>query len=97
MKKIINIKETISVQGLTISDFLDKNFLDKIKQLGKKVDPISLILMIKDEEGEKGDMHPVILGHNSNKEIDEKILNLNAPKELSEKIIKLLEDMEERK
>jgi len=93
MPKLIDDEETITFQGLTIADFLNKDFLDKIRKLEKNVDPISLIFMIK-ENGEKGKMYPIVIGHNNSKDLDSKIMTINVPKKISERLIKVLEEME---
>lgn len=91
MPKIENKKEIISFQGLVVSDFLDKKFLKKLGKIGKEIDSINLLFMVKEE---KGKMYPIVLGHSNNQELAAKIINIDAPPEMSKKLIKILEEME---
>ena len=94
MPKILKKQEVLCFEGLTISNFLDKNFLDKIKKSGIDMDAINLIFMAK-EKGQEGNIYPIVLGHQSNEELKRKIININAPSgEASNKFIKLLEELE---
>ncbi len=94
MPKITNKKEIISFQGLTISDFLNEDFLDKIKKIGKEVEAINLIFMVKEENGKKKKINPLVLGHHDNEEVSKKIINIDAPPEICEKVVKIFEEME---
>ena len=85
-------QERVIFEGLKVSDFLDKKFLKRLEEIGLKADVINLILIIK--ENEKGN-YPLLLGHESNKNLGEKILYIDSPtKDVPENFIKLLEEMD---
>lgn len=92
MPKIIEKKEQVLFEGLRISDFLNEKFIKKIKESGLNVDAINLVLIIKEDKKEG---YPLILGHQSHKELNEKLMHIDSPtKDVPEKFIKLLEEMD---
>lgn len=93
MPKIIKKQEFLYFDGLLISDFLDKNFLNKIKEKGLDMDAITLIFMIKNKSNE---FYPIVLSHESNKDVENKRMSIitSSNSEIVEKFIKLLEGME---
>ncbi|GBE20554.1 hypothetical protein BMS3Abin17_01295 [archaeon BMS3Abin17] len=95
MTKIVRKQEILCFEGISISDLLDKNFLKKLSEKDLKIDPISLVFMVK-EMNEKKEIYPIILGHESNEELSKKIMHVNAPSnESSKKFIKLLEEIDD--
>ncbi len=97
MRKVIKKKETISVEGLKVSDFLKEDFLDKISSLGKKVDPISLVFVVEnadEKEKDKRKIDFVVMGHNNNSELDKNVMTFDASPEISEKLVNIIEKME---
>jgi len=94
MPKIIKKQEVLCFEGLSISDFLDKGFLKKIKDAGLDMEAINVVFMVRKDKEKKG-LYPIIIGHESSKDLKKKIMHIHAPSsENSEKFIKLLEKME---
>lgn len=92
MPKIVEKKEQVLFEGLRISDFLNEKFIKKIKESGLNVDAINLVLMVN---GDKKEGYPLILGHQNNKELKEKLMHIDSPtKDVPEEFIKLLEEMD---
>jgi len=96
MPKIIKKREILCFEGISISDFLDKKFLDKLKKEGLDMDPINLVFMVRNGgEGDEQNVHPIILTHEGTKELKSKLINISAPStKATEKFFKLLGEME---
>ena len=98
MPKIIKKEEILGFEGIVVSDFIKKEFLEKIANEKLDMIPISLIFIANEKKDGKEREYPIIIGHTNKEEFSKKILLINAPvTETSEKFIKLLETLVEEK
>ena len=97
MPRIIKKQEVLCFEGITISNFLNKKLLQRLKEKKLDITPISLIFIVKEKKGKDEIVYPIIVGHQNRKEVEDKILNINTPTTLtSTKFIKILEEMESK-
>jgi len=96
MPKVIKKQEVLCFEGISILDFLDKTFLEKIKSEGIDIKPISIVFIVKDKDNKNNEIaFPIILAHENEQEFKDKVIHINAPSSInSEKFIKLLEELE---
>ncbi len=95
MPKLIKKEEVLCFEGITLSSFLNKKLLEKIKQHKLDMEPISLVFIATQKEEEKKRIHPIIIGHSSKDDVKNKLLHITAPKtKASDTFIKILEEME---
>jgi len=93
MPKIVKKQEVLCFEGISISDFLDKKFLEKIREQNLEIDPISLVFMVENKKDKE--ISPIVLAHESKQDVIDKTIRINAPSNNTfEKFIKLLEEME---
>lgn len=94
MSKIVRKQESVLFEGIRISDFLDKKFLEKLKKEELELLPVSLVFIATEKEENKKTPYPIIIGHENPDEVKNKIMHINTPStELSDKFIKMLEEM----
>ena len=97
MPKIIKKQEALLFQGVTISELLNKQFLDKMNEKKLLAEPVTLVFMITDTKDGKKNFFPIILSHEDRKEIEGKITHISTEEsEASELFIKVLEEMESK-
>lgn len=82
-------KEKVRVNNTSIENLINKNFLESIeKEVGQDIIPISIVFIKKPAT-------PIIISHENQKEIEDKILHINCLDEsILDKLAKLLEKKE---
>lgn len=67
--------------SISIKDLLKKEVNDELEKSGLNIFPINLVFINEEGEGNKKIACPIILGHQSNKELKEKVLHLDCPEQ----------------
>ena len=94
MSRIIKEREILTFEGLSLNDLLNEKFLEKINKKKLDLNPINIIFMAQKEEEGKQQFCPIILSHESRKEIETKVLHINIDKKIiSDDFIKILEEI----
>ena len=74
--------EKVSLQGIEIAKLLDADFLKQIKAIDTDIDPIALILIKFDKstKGKEEKKPPIFiqLAHESNKDVENKIMHISS-------------------
>ena len=96
MQRLIRKEEVLLFEGISIKELLKENFLEKIKEKKLHIDPVAMVLMVFDEKDDKLKIqHPIILAHESKKEVEGKIVHISTEKtDASEQFLKVLEELE---
>ena len=84
--------EKVLIEHASLKDIFKDEFLQRITESGKDIFPVTIVFMNEfDVEGKK-QAYPIILNHNSNDEVKNKILHIASPNsELLEMFIKIIE------
>lgn len=90
-------KEKIRLNDLSIRDLINPKFEKEIEKKDLSIIPISLVFIdVKKSKNKIKKISPIILSHQNDKEIKNKILHLECPEsEILEKMEKILEEMGE--
>ena len=96
MPRLIRKEEILLFDGISIKDLLKDNFLEKIKEKNLYIDPVAMVLIVFDEKENKLKIqHPIVLAHESKKEVESKIVHITTEKtDASEQFLKVLEELE---
>jgi len=71
--------EKFVLEGITINDLIKEDFLEELRKKGGNIFPISLVF-INEKSNEKMKLvSPLILSHQNNEEINNKILHIESP------------------
>lgn len=84
--------EKVLIERASLKDIFKDEFLQKISESGKDIFPVTIVFMNEfDVEGKK-QAYPIVLNHNSNDEVRNKMLHIESPNsELLELFIKIIE------
>ncbi|MEA3342856.1 MAG: hypothetical protein U9Q92_01700 [archaeon] len=86
--KVKRETEKVRISGVVIEDLLNEKFLKKIKEKETKIIPIFLALNIPKEK------NIVVLTHENEKEVEDKILHINSgTQQTLDTFVKILEEI----
>jgi len=85
--------EKFVIENIAISDLIKEDFLEKLKKIDMNIFPVSLLFINeKEKEGVK-QAFPLILNHQNNEEVKNRILHVESPNtELVKALTKILEE-----
>jgi len=84
--------EKVQIENVTLNDIFKDEFIKKVKKLGKNIFPITVVFINEFDKDGKKQAYPLVLNHQSNKEVENKILHIESPDtDLLESFVKLLE------
>ena len=85
--------EKFALEGITINDLIKEDFLEKLKKREENIFPISLVFLSEKSKEKMKLVSPLILSHQSNEEINNKILHIESPdSNLVESLKEILEN-----
>jgi len=85
--------EKFMIENISISDLIKEDFLKKIEKIDSNIFPVSLLFISEKGEGKIKQASPLILNHQSNEEVKNRILHIESPDtELVESVTKILEE-----
>lgn len=85
--------EKFVLEGITINDLIKEDFLDKLREKDNNIFPISLVFISEKGNEKMKQGFPLVLSHQSNEEIKNKILHIESPdSDLVESLKEILED-----
>ncbi len=67
--------EGVRIKGFLIEDIMKENFLKEMQKNGIKSNVVGLVFMV---ENNKKKFLPIILSHQNNKEVEDKIIHLDS-------------------
>ncbi len=84
--------EKFALEGITINDLIKESFLKKLKDKDNNIFPVSLVFINEKGNEKNRQFSPLIISHQSNEEVKNKILHVESPDtELAKFVTKILE------
>ena len=84
--------EKLLIENKLLKDFLKDDFTNKLDKFGK-IFPISIVFINEIERDGKKISNPIIISHQNNEEVKNKIIHVESPdSDLIDKIVKLIEE-----
>ena len=83
--------EKVQIENVTLNDIFKEEFIKKVSKLGKSIFPITVVINEFERDGKK-QAYPLVLSHQSSKEVETKILHIESPDtDLLDSFVKFLE------
>ena len=84
--------EKFVLEGITINDLIKEDFLKELRKKDSNIFPISLVFISEKGNEKMKQGFPLVLSHQSNEEINNKILHIESPdSDLVESLKEILE------
>lgn len=86
--------EKVIIENQNIKSFIDKSFLEQVNKISKTktLFPVSIVFIAEKKIEGKRAVCPIVLSHESNKDVTNKILRIESPDpELLDDFIKMFE------
>ena len=84
--------EKFVLEGITINDLIKEDFLKELRKKDSNIFPISLVFISEKGNEKMKQGFPLVLSHQSNEEIKNKILHIESPdSDLVESLKEILE------
>jgi len=84
--------EKVQIENVTLNDIFKEEFIKKVSKLGKSIFPITVVFINEFERDGKKQAYPLVLSHQSSKEVETKILHIESPDtDLLDSFVKFLE------
>jgi hypothetical protein len=84
--------EKVLIEHASLRDIFKEDFLEQIKASGKDIFPVTIVFMNEFDVDGKKQAYPIVLNHNNNDEVKNRILHIESPNtELLELFIKAIE------
>ena len=85
--------EKFVLEGITINDLIKEDFLKELRKKDNNIFPISLVFISEKGNEKMKQGFPLVLSHQSNEEIKNKILHIESPdSDLVESLKEILEE-----
>ena len=78
--------EKFKFSSISIKDLLKKEVNEELEKSGLNVFPVNLMFINEEGEGNKKVANPIVLSHQNNKEVKDKVLHLDCPESKLSKV-----------
>jgi hypothetical protein len=86
--------EKYKFNNISIKDLLKKEVVEELEKGGFNIFPVSLVFINEEGEAKKKIVCPIVVSHQNNKEVQDKVIHLDCPNnKMLELFTRLLEKL----